>query len=531
MNKLIALIILILSPLVNAALVVDDATDYYATRPISDLSFINNDTRFYVVHFKTDATDLTDQTIFTEGKTSAAQRGLRLRIAYTSGQPQMQAMIRASSGVDNIISLGTTIANTEYTVVLGVESGTLSAWVNSTTELTLAVSPSTETIETIDIGRYWNSGAGSSYATMQISYFYVYDSKPSATTISQLMAGTQPRRAGAPIAGWDLVANANQTIGGSTAFTLGNGAAFDAYDPIPALNVGITSITGASADTIRSGEAFQVVATNLTAQTSASLVTILGGIDGDDVPCIISEWDHATGTITAIAPTTNLKFTGTKTVEVEDAINGSDQRASITYLPATGYNFAVLGAGPTYPAAGLLAYTTNEKPGDELVYQIAASPNGTVAVTSDWVATITSATDINHTFNYYVLDATDGIRSTPQIVTYLTGSGTKKLKIGTSTKPIKAGGAVLTDVYDTVTIYSDNPITFPSITNAVPLVELENVQITAGIGVATQANIHAGSPSPLTTLTDGTYWVISTRVNPSTGKTAINVDQWQVVTE
>lgn len=412
MNKLISgLIALLFGSYASAALVIADTSSQYATRSFSDAAITASDTRYYFIWVQSSATDLSDQHWFIESRNSAAQRGIRIKIATS----RITASYRDGSAVEQTIDLGTIAASTNYGILIGYSGGTLSAWINSTTENTKTITtPDTSAIERIEIGRLWNSGTASSYGSGKVSYLYYYESEPSTATISALMSGARPTTSGSPVMGWDLVADANQDLGGSTAFTVGGGATFDSFDPVTTTTITVNSVTGSASNTIRSGENFSISASDLTAQTGASRVTIQSGVDGDDVLCTIVSWNSGTGTITATAPTSGLMHTGTKTIEVSDAVNGSNTIGSISYLPATGYTFAVLGAGPTFPDSSIAANVTGEQSGDELVYQTAANPDGTVSINASWEPTITSATEVNHSFNYSIKDASNGISTGTQ---------------------------------------------------------------------------------------------------------------------
>lgn len=500
MNKLITgLCAFLFSSYATAALVIADTSSQYATRSFSDAAITAADTRYYFVWIKTSATDLTDQHYFIESRNSAAQRGLRIKLS--SGK--LTASYRDGSAVEQTIDLGTATASTLYGVLIGYSSGTLSAWVNSTTENTKAITtPDTSAIERIEIGRLWNSGAASSYASGQISYLYYFESEPGASTIAALMAGARPSSAGSPVMGWDLVADENQDLGGSTAFTIGGGATFDSFNPVTTTTITVNTVTGSAANTIRSGESFTINASDLTTQTGASRVTIQNGVDGDDVLCTITGWNTGTGNITVTAPTSNLMHTGTKTIEVFDAVNGSNTIGSISYLPPTGYSFAVLGAGPTFPDASLAANTTGEQSGDEFIYQTSATPDGTVSVDTDWEATISSATEVTHSFTYAVRDATDGsVTSNHTAEITVAASGTKKIKFGAATGYLKRGGNLYSGTADHFKLYNANPLLTSSATE---LAHAQNITITSGTLELVEADLTTGSINSLVNGTD--YW-------------------------
>lgn len=520
MNKVISgLLAFLISSYAAAALVISDTSSQYATRSFSDAAITASDTRYYFIWVQSSATDLSDQHWFIESRNSAAQRGLRIKIATS----KIIASYRDGGAVEQTIDLGTIAASTNYGILIGYSSGTLSAWINSTTENTKAITtPDTSAIERIEIGRLWNSGAASSYGSGKISYLYYYDAEPSTATISALMAGARPSTSGSPVMGWDLVSDANQDLGGSTAFTVGGGATFDSFDPVTSTTITVNSVTGSASNTIRSGESFTINASDLTTQTGASRVTIQNGVDGDDVLCTVTGWNTGTGNITVTAPTANLMHTGTKTIEVFDAVNGSNTIGSISYLPPTGYTFSVLGAGPTFPDSSLAANMTGEQSGDEFIYQTSAIPDGTVSVDADWEATISSATEVNHSFSYAVRDATDGsVTSNHTAEITVAASGTKKIKFGAATGYLKRGGNLYSGTADHLKLYNANPL----LTTATELAHAENITITSGTLELAEADLTTGSINSLVSGTDYWFFVFDEDKDPfAFGEIQITVD-------
>lgn len=510
MNKILSgLLAFLFSSYAAAALVIADTSSQYATRSFSDAAITASDTRYYFIWVQSSATDLSDQHWFIESRNSSAQRGLRIKIATS----KIIASYRDGGATERTIDLGSVAASTLYGILIGYEAGELVAYLNSTTENTLAITtPDVNNIERIEIGRLWNSGAASSYGSGQVSYLYYYDAKPTPTVIAQLMAGARPSAYGAPVMGWDLVADANQDLGGSTAFTLGGSPSFDSFDPVTSTTITVNSVTGSASNVIRSGESFTVNVSDLTAQSAASTVTILDGVDGDDVPATVTSWNTGTGNIVVTAPTGNLMHTGTKTIKVTDSVNGFHTIAGISYLPPTGYSYVALGAGPTFPDSSLAANMTGEQSGDEFIYSNAADPDGSVSVDTDWAMTISSATEVNHTFTYAVRDATDG-SLTPNYTAEITvpAAGTKKVKFSGATRI-----DCFDDATDTVSpltgtlqgaVYSGDPrtlTTFPTLYAA-----FAGVAIASGLGEVVEADTTSGSINALSTGAQGYYLYFS----------------------
>lgn len=111
--------------------------------------------------------------------------------------------------------------------------------------------------------------------------------------------------------------------------------------------------------------------------------------------------------------------------------------------------------------------------------------------------------------------------------------GVKKLKIGTPTNKIRTRNAfgIMSDAtvqLDRVYVYDTDISSLTTTTPVEPLVILQSVQITDGVGDATEAKVVAGSGS-LNSLADGSYYVLT--VVGSGASMQLSYGQKSVVTE
>lgn len=169
--------------------------------------------------------------------------------------------------------------------------------------------------------------------------------------------------------------------------------------PIPT----ITDVNGGNG--IKRGETFNITGTNFQAPQGAGSVTF-GGLT-----LTINSWTDTV--INATAPTQGLaSIGGSYPLVVTNNSAYQNSTNNQLWLPETGYavqtsslNYAQL---PTssflHNVAGIEAFAV----GDQVIYQVAASPQGTVSVDDQMVMTITGAGAAgDYTSNYSIYDVSD----------------------------------------------------------------------------------------------------------------------------
>ena len=217
---------------------------------------------------------------------------------------------------------------------------------------------------------------------------------------------------------------------------------------------------------------------------------------------------------------------------------GGQVRVSLTNQTAGGYvdYKGIFGALSSTAQTACSSSTLSETAQDRMIrikilctsaaagaYRLSITTNS--SVTGDAVIVLGRTTFVNATPIAKTLTVTNpgGIVPEPEPV--------KRLKLGTPSSKIKtlnAFGKMVdsNDTIDRVYVYGSD---ITATTGAVdPLVTLQNVVLTSGIGEASEANVVPGSGS-LNALDDGTYWVLS--VEGTGANMKISYGQKSVVTE